>query len=154
GVVRGNFGDPWTPRNPADLSGGLTAVTAFGIFIAVCVSQTGSLFSADAWNNITFAAGEVRNPRRTLPLALRLATGFVILLSLLANVAYLVTLPFSDIQNSPSDRVGTAMLQHLFGSAGVGLMAAAILVSTFGCNNGLILSGARAYYAMARDGLF
>jgi APA family basic amino acid/polyamine antiporter len=154
GVVRDNFGDGWTPRGPEDLGGGLTAVTAWGIFIAVCVSQTGSLFSADAWNNITFAAGEVRNPRRTLPWALALGTGFVILLYLLANVAYLSTLPFSAIQHAPSDRVGTALLQHVFPHNGAALMAAAILISTFGCNNGLILSGARAYYAMARDGLF
>jgi APA family basic amino acid/polyamine antiporter len=157
-VVASNLGDPWTPRwtphHPEDLGWGLTAVTMWGIFVAVCVSQTGSLFSSDAWNNITFAAGEVRHPRRTLPLALGLGTGLVILLYLLANVAYLVTLPFSGIQYASKDRVGTALLQSHFGAAGEALMAAAILVSTFGCNNGLILSGARAYYAMARDRLF
>jgi APA family basic amino acid/polyamine antiporter len=154
-TVRGNFGDLWTPREPLDkLGDGLTAVSAWGIFVALCVSQTGSLFSSDAWNNITFAAGEVRNPRRTLPWALGLGTSFVILMYLLANVAYLVTLSFPEIQHAENDRVGTAMLAKLFPSIGVQLMAAAILVSTFGCNNGLILSGARAYYAMARDGLF
>jgi APA family basic amino acid/polyamine antiporter len=153
-VIAGNFGDLWSPRNPEDLGGGLTAATALGVFVALCVSQTGSLFSSDAWNNITFAAGEVRNPRRTLPLALGLGTGTVILLYLLANVAYLVALPFDAIQHAPSDRVGTALMAHLFPDGGVQLMAAAIMVSTFGCNNGLILAGARAYYAMARDGLF
>jgi APA family basic amino acid/polyamine antiporter len=118
------------------------------------VSQTGSLFSADAWNNITFAAGEVRNPRRNLSLALALGTGLVIALYALANVGYLVTLPLKDIQTAPSDRVATAALGHVFPDIAVPLMAAAIMVSTFGCNNGLILSGARAYYAMARDRLF
>jgi APA family basic amino acid/polyamine antiporter len=155
GVVRGNFGDLWPPRSYL-LDGKVLeplAVTA-GVLVALCVSQTGSLFSADAWNNITFAAGEVRNPRRTLPWALALGTGTVITLYLLANVAYLVTLPFDKIQTAPEGRVGTLMLEQLFGEVGVGLMAAAIMVSTFGCNNGLILSGARAYYAMARDGLF
>jgi APA family basic amino acid/polyamine antiporter len=118
------------------------------------VSQTGSLFSADAWNNITFTAGEVRQPRRTIPLSLALGTGLVILLYVLANVAYLVVLPLSSIQNAKDERVGTAALQEIFGSAGVLIMAGAIMVSTFGCTNGLILAGARAYYAMARDGLF
>jgi APA family basic amino acid/polyamine antiporter len=153
-VVQANFGDLWTPRKPVDLGGGLTAATALGVFVALCVSQTGSLFSADAWNNITFAAGEVRNPRRTLPWALALGTATVITLYLLANLAYLVTLPFGDVQTAPDGRVGTEMLAGLFPGIGVGLMAAAIMVSTFGCTNGLILSGARAYYAMARDGLF
>jgi APA family basic amino acid/polyamine antiporter len=153
-AVRGNFGDLWTFRGGADLGGGLTAASAFGLFVALCVSQTGSLFSADAWNNVTFTAGEVRHPRRNLPLSLALGTSSVIALYLLANLAYLVTLPFADIQDAESGRVATVMLARIFPGAGVQLMAAAILISTFGCNNGLILSGARAYYAMARDGLF
>jgi len=118
------------------------------------VSQTGSLFSSDAWNNITFTAGEVKDPRRTLPLSLAFGTGIVTALYLLANIAYLVTLPLSSIQHAPSDRVATATLDVIVPGGGAALMAAAILVSTFGCNNGLILAGARAYYAMARDGLF
>jgi APA family basic amino acid/polyamine antiporter len=153
-AVRANFGDLWTPRGCDDLGGGLRATTTFGLFVAVCVAQVGSLFSSDAWNNITFTAGEVRNPRRNLPLSLALGTSSVIALYLLANVAYLVTLPFDAIQHAPSDRVGTAMLEHIFPRLGGVLMASAILISTFGCNNGLILAGARAYYAMARDGLF
>ncbi|HEY7310678.1 MAG TPA: amino acid permease [Gemmataceae bacterium] len=153
-AVRANFGDLWTPRNCADLGGGLTALSAFGLFVALCVSQTGSLFSSDAWNNVTFTAGEVRRPRRNLPLSLALGTSSVIALYLLANLAYLITLPFADIQGAESDRVATVMLARTFPSVGVQLMAAAILISTFGCNNGLILGGARAYYAMARDGLF
>jgi APA family basic amino acid/polyamine antiporter len=153
-VVESNFADIWRVRNPIDLGGGLTAATALGVFVALCVSQTGSLFSSDAWNNITFAAGEVRQPRRNLPLALAFGTGIVITLYLLANLAYLVVLPFDDIRNAPAGRVGTELMARLFPRLGVQLMAAAIMISTFGCNNGLILSGARAYYAMARDGLF
>jgi APA family basic amino acid/polyamine antiporter len=153
-AVSANFGDFWTPRGQIDVATGLSAVTAFGLFVALCVSQTGSLFSSDAWNNITFTAGEVKDPRRTLPLSLAFGTGIVTALYLLANVAYLVTLPLSSIQHAPSDRVATATLDVIVPGGGAALMAAAILVSTFGCNNGLILAGARAYYAMARDGLF
>jgi APA family basic amino acid/polyamine antiporter len=118
------------------------------------VAQVGSLFSADAWNNITFTAGEVKNPQRNVPLSLALGTGIVISLYVLANVAYLVTLPLMQIQSAPDDRVATAVVSAIFGGAGAGLMASAIMISTFGCNNGLILAGARVYYAMSRDGLF
>lgn len=145
----------WTPTETDFLAPGLSAATGFGLFAALCVSQTGSLFSSDAWNNITFAAAEVREPRRTLPLALALGTSAVIGLYLAANFAYLVVLPFADIQHAPADRVATAMLDRLIpGGVAAPLMAVAIMISTFGCNNGLILSGARAYFAMARDGLF
>ena len=153
-AVSANFGDLWTPRGQVDIVTGLSAATGFGLFVGLCVAQTGSLFSADAWNNITFTAGEVKDPRRNLPLALALGTGLVTALYLLANVAYLVTLPLAAIQQAPSDRVATATLDTIVPGLGATLMAAAILISTFGCNNGLILAGARAYYAMARDGLF
>jgi APA family basic amino acid/polyamine antiporter len=159
-VARTNFSDPWGtlfgPRGlkAIDPATGLSAATGFGLFVALCVSQTGSLFAADSWHNITFAAGEVRNPRRNLPLALALGTGAVIGLYLLANVAYLVVLPLEEIQNAEASRVGTAVLEKIFPGVGTGLMAVAIMISTFGCANGLILAGARAYYAMARDGLF
>ncbi|MDT5294621.1 MAG: basic amino acid/polyamine antiporter, family [Acidobacteriota bacterium] len=150
-----NFGNFWTPRgNLQDVGHGLTAVTAFGLFVGICVAQTNSLFSADAWNNITFTAGEVKDPRRNIPLSLALGTGLVITLYLLANVAYLVTLPLERIQTAPTDRVASATAEVIFPGLGALIMAAAIMVSTFGCNNGLILAGARAYWAMARDGLF
>ena len=154
GAVSANFGDLWTPRGNVEIVPGLTAATAFGLFVAVCVSQTGSLFSSDAWNNITFTAGEVKDPKRNIPLSLALGTSIVIGLYLLANVAYLVTLPLDAIQNAPSDRVATATLNAIFPGLGATIMAIAIMISTFGCNNGLILAGARAYYAMARDGVF
>jgi APA family basic amino acid/polyamine antiporter len=153
-AVSDNFGRLWTSRGAVEIVPGLSAVTAFGLFVAICVAQTGSLFSADAWNNITFAAGEVKDPQRTLPRSLALGTGIVIGLYLLANVAYLVTLPFEGVQHAPADRVATATVDAIYPGAGVAVMALAIMVSTFGCNNGLILAGARAYYAMARDGLF
>lgn len=154
GAVTLNFGDAWTPRGTAPIAPGLTATSGFGLLIALTIAQVGSLFASDAWNNITFTAGEVKNPRRNIPLSLALGTGLVGLLYLLTNLAYLVTLPIEQMQQAPADRVATAALDEIFPGLGVTLMAAAIMVSTFGCNNGLILAGARAYYAMARDGLF
>jgi APA family basic amino acid/polyamine antiporter len=153
-AVRDNFSHGWTAREVSQIAPGLDATTAFGLFIAICVAQTGSLFSADSWHDITFTAGEVQNPRRTLPLSLAIGTAIVIALYMLANVAYLVTLPLSAIQHAASDRVATAMLQTMFPVVGAGLMAAAIMVSTTGTVNALTLAGARTYYAMARDGLF
>ena len=155
GIAAANFSDLWTVRGSLqDVGHGLTAAAAMGLFVGICVAQTNSLFSADAWHNVTFTAGEVKDPKRNLPLSLLLGTGGVILLYLLANIAYLVTLRFEDIQKVPSDRVGSAAAEVIFPGVGATLMAAAIMISTFGCNNGLILSGARAYYAMAKDGLF
>ena len=124
------------------------------LVLAFSAAMVGALFSADSWNNVTFAAAEVRQPERNLPRALALGTGFVTMLYLLANLAYLSVLTLPEIQNAPQDRVATLAMQHMFGDVGQYLMAAAILVSTFGCINGLVLSGARVFYAMARDGLF
>jgi len=150
-----NFSHFWTLRGGLqEVGAGITAATAFGLFVGICVAQTNSLFSADAWNNITFTAGEVKNPRRNIPLSLAFGTFLVIGLYLLANVAYLAALPFGAIQNAPSDRVASETANVIFPGAGASIMAVAIMISTFGCNNGLILAGARAYYAMARDGLF
>jgi APA family basic amino acid/polyamine antiporter len=153
-AVSTNLGDLWTPRGAVPLAPGLDATTTYGMLIALCIAQVGSLFSADAWNNITFTAGEVKEPRRNIPLALALGTVIVISLYLLANVAYLVTLPFDAIQQAPSDRVASASLEAIFPGLGATIMALGIMISTFGCNNGLILAGARAYYAMGRDGVF
>jgi basic amino acid/polyamine antiporter, APA family len=140
-----------------------------GVFVStltvLAVAQVGSLFSADAWNNVTFTAGEVKNPSRNLPLSLALGTGVVIFLYIACNFIYLNALPLDGtpgaatilgrgIKYAAEDRVGTAVMTQMFGAVGGLLMAAAILISSFGCNNGLILSGARVYYAMAKDGLF
>jgi APA family basic amino acid/polyamine antiporter len=125
-----------------------------GLFTVLAVVQVGSLFSSDSWNNVTFTAGEVRDPKRTLPLSLALGTGVVLLLYIACNFVYLSVLPLAAIQTAPQDRVATAVMQTAFGGIGAKLMAAAILVSTFGCVNGILLAGARVYYAMSQDGLF
>ncbi|MFL6263258.1 MAG: APC family permease [Thermoanaerobaculia bacterium] len=160
-AISANFSDLWTPRDVTPITPDfgfaapvLATMGAFGLFIAFCVAQVGSLFSSDAWNNITFTAGEVKDPKRNIPLSLAAGTGMVIGLYILANVAYLCTLTLHQIQTAPDDRVATAALQAIFGPAGAVMMAIAIIISTFGCNNGLILAGARVYYAMAQDGLF
>jgi APA family basic amino acid/polyamine antiporter len=127
---------------------------AFAFWLVFGRAMTGPLFSQSAWNNVTFTAGEVENPGRNLPRALLIGCLVVVALYVSANIAYVVTLPLAGIQNAPQNRVGTALMQQIFGSPGAVVMAAAIMISTFGCNNGLILAGARVYYAMARDQLF
>jgi APA family basic amino acid/polyamine antiporter len=152
-AVRANFTGMFT-LGSFDPSLGVAAASVYGLVVALCVSQSGSLFSADSWHDITFVAGEARNPRRNLPLAMALGCTAVIALYILANIAYLVVLPLAAIQHAPADRVATAMLQAIFPGYGPALMALAIMISTFGCVNSLVLAGPRAYYAMARDGLF
>ncbi len=169
-AIAANFGSQfwrnasWHSLHPVQVGVG-GPVAMVGILTIIAVAQVGSLFSSDAWNNITFTAAEVQNPKRNLPLALVLGTGAVTLLYVLANVVYLSVLPLQGdahgatilargIQHASEDRVATAVFQQIFGASGAYLMAAAILISTFGCNNGLILAGARVYYAMAKDGLF
>lgn len=155
-AIAANFG-------PGNFVGHVDVTSAF--MIAFGASLVGSLFSSDAWNNVTFAAAEVKNPQRNLPLALLMGTGLVSTLYILANVAYLNVLPMAGtkeaadvigrgIQYATQDRVGSAAASMIFGAIGGTIMATAILISTFGCNNGLILSGARVYYAMAKDKLF
>ena len=126
----------------------------FNTVRAVGVAMVGALFSSDAWNNVTFTAGEVRNPRRNLPLSLALGVGIVSLLYVACNFVYLNVLPLDAIKNAAEDRVATAAVSVMFGPVAVQLMAAAIMISTFGCVNGLVLAGARVYYTMAGDGLF
>jgi basic amino acid/polyamine antiporter, APA family len=143
--------------------GGPTAYV--GLLTVVAVVQVGSLFSADAWNNVTFTAGEIENPRRNLPLSLAIGTGVVLLLYIACNFVYLSVLPMAGLADATSiagrgiqfaaqDRVATAVMESAFGGIGAKLMAGAILISTFGCVNGMLLAGARVYYAMSRDGLF
>ncbi len=144
-----------------DIGGGVLV----GTITVLAVAQVGSLFSADAWNNVTFTAGEVKNPSRNLPLSLAMGTGVVIALYIGCNFVYLSTLPLAGqpqgatllergIQYATEDRVGTAVMTQMLGASGGTLMAIAIMLSTFGCCNGLILAGSRVYYAMAKDGLF
>jgi APA family basic amino acid/polyamine antiporter len=154
----------WSSLHPVQVGiGGPIVLVNLAVILAVV--QVGSLFSADAWNNITFTAGEVKNPKRNIPLSLILGTGFVIIVYLLASLSYLLVLPMHGdphgatvlargIQYAAEDRVGTAALEQIFSSGGAWLMAGAILISTFGCANGMTLAGARVYYAMSQDGLF
>ena len=155
-ALAANFG-------PGRFVGSIDVTSAF--VVAFGAALVGSLFSSDAWNNVTFAAAEVQNPQRNLPRALALGTGLVTLLYIAANVSYLNVLPLEGAAGAPTltargiqfateGRVGTAIAETIFGAAGATIMAIAILISTFGCNNGLILAGARVYWAMARDGLF
>jgi APA family basic amino acid/polyamine antiporter len=148
---------------PISLDG--AALSGWALIAAVGVAMVGSLFSSDAWNNITFAAGEVKNPKRNIPLSLVAGVALVTVLYILANLVYLNALPLrgsaegagvfeQGIQHAVNDRLGSASMYGLFGSTAALLMAAFVVVSTFGCNNGLILSGARVYYAMAKDDLF
>jgi APA family basic amino acid/polyamine antiporter len=197
-AVEINFAAPWTPRSPHEIVPGLAATSAWGLVVAIAVAQVGSLFASDAWNNVTFTAGEVRNPRRNLPLSLVLGAGMVIALYLLANIGYLASLPVRPdpelekrvrelrqkaeeakkeeeaakfnaeadklikkaslskrgIARAEDDRVATAVMERWSPKWGAWLMAIAIMISTFGCINGMILMGGRLYYAMARDGLF
>ncbi len=143
----------------------IEALSGTALLAAIGISMVGAIFSSDAWNNITFTAAEVKNPRRTIPLSLLMGTGVVIVLYMLANIAYLMVLPLDGvpgaadvagqgIQFAANDRVATAAASTGLGDSAAAVMAVLVMISTFGCNNGLILAGARVYYAMARDGLF
>jgi APA family basic amino acid/polyamine antiporter len=141
----------WTPQGAQP---GLAVGGGLALALLLGRAMTGPLFAQSAWNNVTFTGEEVRDPGRTLPRALLVGCAVVVGLYLLANLAYVVTLPLEEIRDAPQRRVAVAAMERMFGPAGAVAMAVAILVSTFGCNNGLILAGARVQYAMARDGLF
>jgi basic amino acid/polyamine antiporter, APA family len=169
-AIAANFGEGWhnfwagagwRTLHPAQMGGS----EYVGLLTILAIVQVGSLFSADAWNNVTFTAGEIRHPKRNLPLSLAIGTGVVLLLYVLCNFVYLSVLPLvgdphatsiagRGIQFATEDRVATAVMERAFTGSGARLMAAAILISTFGCANGMLLAGARVYYAMSRDGLF
>jgi APA family basic amino acid/polyamine antiporter len=167
-AIKANFGNFWQGSWTLFSGGKVVSVQALSglmILAAIGAAMVGSLFSSDAWYDITYAGGEVINPRKTIPLSLALGTGAVTLLYLLANLAYILVLPVAGnpgaaavaergIQFAVSDRVGTAAASMVFGEPAAVIMAVMVMISTFGCNNGLILAGARVYYAMALDGLF
>lgn len=164
GLLTTNLRDAWDASTTS--ADGITLpLTGLALVLAFGTSMVGSLFSADSWNNVTFIAGEIKDPRRNIPLALFLGTLIVTSIYFLANVSYLSLLPLKGspaatdiigrgIQFAEADRVATAAVSTLFGNIAVAFMAGLIMISTFGCNNGLILAGARLYYAMAKDGLF
>jgi APA family basic amino acid/polyamine antiporter len=154
----------WHSLHPVQV-GAQGPIAMVGSIVVLAVVQVGSLFSCDAWNNVTFTAGEIKHPRRNVPLSLALGVGFVVITYFLASTAYMMVLPLHGdphgatvfargIQFAAEDRIGAAVLQQIFPHFGGFLMAAAIMVSTFGCANGMTLAGARVYYAMAQDGLF
>lgn len=152
-VWNANWQDAWTMKNIAK-DGSSAPVIGVAILGAIAASMVGSIFSSDAWNNVTFIAGEIKNPKRNIGLSLFLGTLIVTIIYLAANLMYLSVLPMQDIANAPSDRVAVAASNVIFGNIGTYVIAVMIMVSTFGCNNGLILAGARVYYTMAQDGLF
>jgi APA family basic amino acid/polyamine antiporter len=172
-AIAANFGEHWSQfwRNagwsllhPVQV-GAQGPIVMVNLIVILAVVQVGSLFAADAWNNVTFTAGEIKNPRRNVPLSLAFGVGFVLVVYFLASAAYILVLPLHGdphgatifargVQYASEDRIGAAVLQQIFPHMGGYLMAAAILISTFGCANGITLAGARAYYAMAQDGLF
>lgn len=157
GVLTSNFNVGWQAQGlstAADGTSTWTPLAGAALASAFGVALVGSLFSSDAWNNVTFIAGEIDRPQRNIPLSLVLGTGIVTVLYLLANVAYMALLPNDGIAHAEADRVGAAAAAVIFGNKGALIMAGLIMVSTFGCNNGIILSGGRLYYAMAQDGLF
>ncbi len=146
-----SWANGWTPQTAQPgftLAGGLGFALLFG------KSMVGPLFAQTAWTNVTFIGSEIREPGKNLVRALVVGCGIVVTLYLLANLAYVAVLPFSQIEHAPQNRVAVAMMNAIFGAPGAMCMAGAIMISTFGCNNGLILAGARVYYAMARDRLF
>jgi basic amino acid/polyamine antiporter, APA family len=151
------WADNWAITGLRPMTDGILGEPKMGMAIltAIAVASVGSIFSSDAWNNVTFIAGEIKNPQRNIALSLFLGTLMVTVIYLLANLMYVYVMPMADIAASPKDRVGLSAASQIFGSSGGTLfIAILIMVSTFGCNNGLILSGARVYYTMAKDRLF
>jgi len=154
GAWQANWADAWTMKkldSSGDIIGPVLGSAALG---AIAASMVGSIFSSDAWNNVTFIAGEVKNPKRNIGLSLFLGTLIVTVIYVFANIMYLAVLPVKDIASAPQDRVAVAASVAIFGNIGSYVIAIMIMISTFGCNNGLILAGARVYHTMARDGLF
>ncbi len=147
--------NPWANGwSPAAAQPGLTMSGVLVLLIIFGKAMVGPLFAQTAWTNVTFTGSEIRDPGRTLPRALLVGCGVVVILYVMANLAYVATLSLGDIAHAPQNRVAVASMNAVFGGAGASAMAAAIMISTFGCDNGLILAGARVYYAMAGDGLF
>ena len=148
-----NWANAWEMKTIAS-DNSTTPIFGVAILGAIAASMVGSIFSSDAWNNVTFIAGEIKNPKRNIGLSLFLGTLIVTVIYISANLMYLSVLPLNEIANAPADRVAVAASNVIFGNIGTYVIAVMIMISTFGCNNGLILAGARVYYTMAKDGLF
>ncbi len=152
-IWKANWADAWSMKN-LGTGGVIAGVTGSAILGAIAASMVGSIFSSDAWNNVTFIAGEIKNPKRNIGLSLFLGTLIVTVIYVLANLMYLSVLPINDIAFAHQDRVAVAASNQIFGKNGTYVIAVMIMISTFGCINGLVLAGARVYYTMAQDGLF
>jgi len=152
-IWNANWENAWSMNNIAS-DGAATPIFGVAILGAIAASMVGSIFSSDAWNNVTFIAGEIKNPKRNIGLSLFLGTLIVTVIYIAANLMYLSVLPLNAIANAPADRVAVAASNVIFGNIGTYVIAVMIMISTFGCKNGLILAGARVYYTMAQDGLF
>ncbi len=148
-----NWTDAWNMKR-ITAPGDVTPVLGVAALGAIAASMVGSIFSSDAWNNVTFIAGEIKNPKRNIGLSLFLGTLIVTIIYVAANFMYISVLPLNDVAFAPADRVAVSASNAIFGNIGTYVIAVMIMISTFGCNNGLILAGARVYYSMARDGLF
>ncbi len=153
-IWNANWQDAWAMKSRAADGSIIGGITGSAILGAIAAAMVGSIFSSDAWNNVTFIAGEVKNPKKNIGLSLFFGTLIVTLIYVAANLMYISVLPLADIASAPQDRVAVSASKAIFGNIGTYVIAVMIMISTFGCNNGLILSGARVYYTMAKDGLF
>ncbi|MDQ2719825.1 MAG: amino acid permease [Bacteroidota bacterium] len=152
-IWQANWTDAFSMKK-LSATGGIEGVVGAGILGAIAASMVGSIFSSDAWNNVTFIAGEIENPKRNIGLSLFMGALIVTVIYVCANLMYVAVLPLNDIAFAPQDRVAVSAANAMFGHIGTYVIAIMIMISTFGCNNGLILAGARVYYSMGKDGLF
>jgi APA family basic amino acid/polyamine antiporter len=158
-VWRHNWTDAWNMRGliqdkATEAITGSRPVMGLAVIGAIAAAMTGSIFSSDAWNNVTFIAGEMKNPKRNIGLSLFLGTLIITVIYVSANLMYVSVMPMDQIASAHQDRVAVSAAKVIFGNGGTYVIAVMIMISTFGCNNGLILAGARVYYTMAQDGLF
>lgn len=152
-IWQANWQHAWN-LHPLTTGGSISSYSTIAAFGAIASAMVGSVFSSDSWHNVAFVGGEIKNPRRNIGLSLFLGTAIVTIIYVLTNITYLAVLPLSEIANAPKDRVAVSVSQAVLGNTGTVLIAVMIMISTFGCNNGLILAGARVYHTMAKDGLF
>jgi APA family basic amino acid/polyamine antiporter len=153
-IWNANWADAWNAQTFNKDTNSWVAISGYTLVSAIAASMVGSLFSSDAWNGVTFISGEIKRPERNVGLSLFLGTLIVSVIYILANVMYVAVMPLNEIAFAPSERVAVAASQHIFGATGTIVIAVMIMISTFGCNNGLIMAGSRVYYTMAKDGLF
>lgn len=153
-IWNANWADAWNTKSFDAKSGSWLPISGTALITGISAAMVGSLFSSDAWNGVTFIAGEMKNPKRNVGLSLFLGTFIVTILYILANLMYLAVVPFEEIAFAKSDRVAVVASTYIFGNIGTLIIAIMIMISTFACNNGLIMAGARVYYTMAKDGLF